>query len=55
MVLFTTLGAMVLVVFEKHIPLGHYDWRLIGAALKIPGVVGIAGAIVPYLGPSGPW
>ena len=54
-VLYTAASAMTLVVLGKKIPLGRYDWHLWALTLGIPIVVGVAGTLVPFLGPSGPW
>ena len=54
-ILYTAISAMTLVVFEKKIGLGRYDWRLIVLTLGVPVIVGIAGALIPFLGPSGAW
>ena len=54
-VLFTAVGAMIMVVFEKQIQLGRYDWGLILSAAGIPIAINLAGAFVPFLGQGGPW
>ena len=55
LVIFTALSTMILVLFEKKVHLGRFDWRLISFTFGIPTVNGIVGSLVPYLGQSGAW
>ena len=54
-VLFTALNAFVMIVKEKKIPVGRYDWGLLLYAFGIPFIVGFIGLGVPFLGPAGGW
>ena len=55
LVLFTAINAMVVVVLEKKITLGHFDWRLFVLTLGVPIIFGVIGITVPFLGPTGMW
>ena len=54
-VIFTSVNAFVMVVKERKINLGKYDWKLISYALGIPFVVGILGVSTGHFGPTGMW
>lgn len=54
-ILFTALNAFIMVVKERKIHLGKYDWRLLVAAFGTTAIVLTIGAILQFLGPSGPW
>ena len=54
-VMFTAFNAFYMVVRERKLHLGKYDWKLHLVTLSIPAVIGFAGVAVPFLGPSGPW
>ena len=54
-ILFTALNAFLMVVKQKQIGLGRFDWRLQLVALGAPLLLGIAGLATKHLGPSGMW
>lgn len=55
LIFFTATNAMIMVVLNKKLELGQYDWRLLTVTLGVPTSIGIAGVAVPFLGASGPW
>ena len=54
-VLFTAVSAVILVLFQKKLKLGRYDWKLMLYALGLPGLFCTFGVIFSYIGRSGPW
>ena len=54
-VIFTSVNAFVMVVKERKIDLGKYDWKLIVYALGVPFFVGILGVSTGHFGPAGMW
>ena len=54
-VLFTALSTCMLVLGQKKINLGAYDWRLIAYALGLPLLNGVIGVVLGLWGPSGAW
>ena len=54
-VLFTALNALCLVVMEKKIPTGRYDWGLLVYSLGPPTVFSSIFLGISYFGQSGPW
>lgn len=55
LVLFTSLNAMVMVVMERKLKLGYRDWKLFAVTIGVPVAIGVCGAAVPFLGPTGSW
>ena len=54
-VMFTAFNAFYMVVWERKINLGKYDWKLLIVTLSIPAAIGFIGVGVPFLGPLGAW
>ena len=54
-VVFTAVNAAVMVILQKRLNLGRYDWKLLGFALGVPLLIGILTAATRVLGPSGAW
>ena len=54
-VLFTAVSACVLVVLDKKLELGRWDYRLLLSAFGGPFAIGVIGANFNLLGQSGAW
>ena len=54
-VLYSALSACSLIVFNKKLHLGRWDWILIVAALGIPGSFGFVAGPLGLLGQNGVW
>ncbi|CAH1801711.1 unnamed protein product [Owenia fusiformis] len=54
-VIFTAINAFVLVVKNKKLPLGRYDWRLLAISILMPAAIGFVFVYFDLLGPSGAW
>ena len=54
-VLFTATSALGLVIFQKKLNLGKYDWKLAVYAIGLPLIFNICGLVYNYLGTSGAW
>ena len=54
-VLFTATSALGLVIFQKKLNLGKYDWKLAVYAVGLPLIFNICGLVYNYLGTSGAW
>ncbi|CAH1798004.1 unnamed protein product [Owenia fusiformis] len=54
-VMFIAIGAFVMVVKNKRIPLGRYDWRLLVVSIGFSTVTGIVMVCFDLFGPSGAW
>ena len=54
-VLFTATSALGLVIFQKKIKLGRYDWKLAACVVVLPLIYDICGLVYNYLGTSGAW
>lgn len=54
-VTFTAFNAFVLVVREKHVNFGRYDWRLTVPCLLISFGLSMIPAVLNILGPTGAW
>ncbi|XP_074651378.1 uncharacterized protein LOC141906083 [Tubulanus polymorphus] len=48
-------NTFLMVVMDKKISFGAYDWRLWLVPMVIPFITGITGVAIPYFGPSGAW
>ncbi|XP_074645818.1 uncharacterized protein LOC141902076 [Tubulanus polymorphus] len=49
------LNTFLMVVMDKKLSFGVYDWRLWLVPMGLPFIFGIIGVSVPYYGPSGSW
>ena len=49
------LTAFVMVIFNKRITFGKYDWLLMVTIIGIPVILGIIMVTFDWLGPSGYW
>ncbi|XP_074644853.1 uncharacterized protein LOC141901484 [Tubulanus polymorphus] len=49
------LNTFLMVVMDKKLSFGVYDWRLWLVPMGLPFIMGIIGVSVPYYGPSGSW
>lgn len=54
-VVFTAFNAFMMVVKERKVELGKYDWKLLLYAYGIPFSISLAVAIANHWGPSGAW
>ena len=54
-VIFTAMNAAAMVIWQKKVNLGMYDWKLLSFAVVFPGVCSIIGAATRTIGPSGAW
>ncbi|CAH1790671.1 unnamed protein product [Owenia fusiformis] len=54
-VIFTAISAFVLIVKNKKLQLGKYDWRLLTSSIGIPAGIGSVLVQFDLLGPSGAW
>ncbi len=54
-VTFIATNAFVMVVKEKRIPMGKYDWRLLAGCFGIPFLLILVSAGLNILGQSGSW
>ena len=54
-VLFTAINACSLVVFNRKLNLGKWDWKLLAAAFGLPAVNGMVALSLGLLGQSGVW
>lgn len=52
---FTAINAFILVVKEKRMNLGTFDWKLLAGAYGIPAIGMTIWAALGWLGPSGAW
>ncbi len=48
-------NTFVMVVMEKRLSFGRFDWRVWLVPMGIPLVFGITGVAIPYFGPAGAW
>ena len=55
MISFMAFNAFALVVKEKKISLGKYDWRFLFVTLIVPLALTVPLAVLRWLGPSGGW
>ncbi len=55
MVMFIAANAFFMVVKEKKIQLGKYDWRLLVCCFGGPAVFAVVWAALGALGPGGQW
>ena len=55
MVSIMAMNALFLVVLEKRLDFGKYDYRLLAVAMGSPALLGILGAASGHLGQTGAW
>ena len=54
-IMYTSVATLVLVMFNKKLPKGKYDWKLLVWSVWPPLVFAVCGMIFGYFGPSGAW
>ena len=51
----TAINAFVMVVMQKKLNYGKYDWRLLVSAFVAPQLLMLFAACMGWLGPNGVW
>ena len=51
-VMFTAFNAFSMIVLNKILATGKYDWKLLLYSFGLPGVTGILGMVAGYFGPT---